>query len=268
MDLGLTGKVTAVSGAHRGTGAIIASMIAAEGAIVAVHGPEKGDSDGTVREIQQSGHSAFAVWGDLTTDEGASQAISGTIENAAAPSILINNWGGVAPGRWADTNAETWHADYERNVLSMVRLSALASEHMKAEHFGRIVNLGTLGTVQPAARTPHYYAAKSALAAASASLARELGPHGVTVNLVSPGLIKTDEVEAHFRARAERKGWGSDWPEIEKRALEEMGGGNPSGRMSTREEVAAAVLFLAGKSASHISGINLRVDGGAAGLSL
>lgn len=268
MDLGLTGKVAVVSGAHRGTGAIIASMLATEGAIVGVHGPKQGDSDSVVREIQQTGHTAFALWGDLTTDEGAAQTISGAMENASAPSILINNWGGVAPGRWTDTKAETWHADYERNVLSMVRLSALASEHMKAEHFGRIVNLGTLGTVQPAARTPHYYAAKSALAAASASLARELGPHGITVNLVSPGLIKTDEVEAHFRARAQRKGWGSDWAEIEKRAMEEMGGGNPSGRMSTREEVAAGVLFLASKPASHISGVNLRVDGGAGGLSL
>ncbi|CDO60680.1 short-chain dehydrogenase/reductase SDR [Candidatus Phaeomarinobacter ectocarpi] len=268
MDLGLTGTVALVSGAHRGTGSIIASMLAAEGARVAVHGPAQGDSDTVVHQIQNAGHEALSVWGDLTTDEGAHQAMAGTIENAAAPSILINNWGGVAPGRWADTKAETWHADYERNVLSMVRLSALASEHMKAEHFGRIVNLGTLGTVQPAARTPHYYAAKSALAAASASLARELGPHGITVNLVSPGLIRTDEVEAHFRTRAQRKGWGSDWPEIEKRAMEEMGGGNPSGRMSTREEVAAGVLFLASKPASHISGVNLRVDGGAGGLSL
>lgn len=268
MDLGLTGKTALVSGAHRGTGAVIARQLAQEGAVVAVHGPAEGDSDQVVHEIEQSGLTVFAVHGDLTTDEGADLAIRQVSKKSAPPHILVNNWGGVAPGRWAETDAKTWHADYERNVLSMVRLSSRVADHMKERGAGRIISLGTLGTIQPAARTPHYYAAKSALAAASASLARELGPYGITVNLVSPGLIRTDEVETHFKARAERKGWGSDWAEIEKRAMEEMGGGNPSGRMSTREEVAAAVLFLAGEPASHISGINLRVDGGAAGLSL
>ncbi len=268
MDLGLKGKVALVSGAHRGTGAVIASALAVEGAHVAVHGPQDGDSDATVRDIETIGHTAVAVSGDLTTDEGADKALSHTGAALGPPDILVNNWGGVAPGRWSGTEADTWHADYERNVLSMVRLSSRAAEHMKAKRAGRIVNLGTLGTVQPPARTPHYYAAKGALAAASASLARELGPFGITVNLVSPGLIRTDEVEAHFRQRAERKGWGNDWSEIEAHAMEEMGGANPSGRMSTREEVASAVLFLAGEPASHISGINLRVDGGAAALSL
>ena len=71
-----------------------------------------------------------------------------------------------------------------------------------------------------------------------------------------------------FRARAARKGWGEDWAEIEKRAMKEMGGGNPTGRMSTREDVAAAVVFLASDPAAHINGVNLRVDGGAAALAL
>ena len=257
-----------MSGAHRGTGSVIAQQLAREGAVVAVHGPDRGDSDDVVREIEKSGHSAIAVHGDLTTNEGADLAIHAVSKESAPPLVLVNNWGGVAPGRWENADADTWHADYERNVLSMVRLSSRAASYMKETGAGRIINLGTLGTVQPAARTPHYYAAKSALAAASASLARELGPYGITVNLVSPGLIKTAEVEAHFRARAERKGWGSNWGEIETRAMEEMRGDNPSGRMSTREEVAAAVVFLAGEPASHISGINLRVDGGASGLSL
>jgi len=268
MNLGLEGRVALVTGAHRGTGAVIARMLAAEGARVAVHGPEAGDAAETVAQIVEAQFTAASVDGDLTTDEGADQVLAATLAAAGQPTILINNWGGVAPGRWSEADMDVWHSDYERNVLSMARLSARVAPHMKDEGFGRIVNLGTLGTVQPPARTPHYYAAKSALAAASASLARELGPHGITVNLVSPGLIRTAEVEAHFRARAERNGWGDDWPTIEKRALEEMGGGNPSGRMSTREEVAAAVVFLASAAASHIAGVNLRVDGGAASLSL
>jgi 3-oxoacyl-[acyl-carrier protein] reductase len=266
MKLGLEGKTALVSGAHRGTGAVIAAQLAEEGARVFVHGHAEGEADEIVAAIRSAGHQAHSAHGDLTTNEGADLALAGLQSDPV--DILINNWGGVAPGRWSAADPEAWHEDYERNVLSMVRLSTRVAEPMKAAGWGRIVNLGTLGTVQPPARTPHYYAAKSALAGASASLARELGPHGITVNLVSPGLIRTDEVEAHFRTRAERKGWGDDWAEIEKRAMEEMGGGNPSGRMSTREDVAAAVVFLSSVPAGHISGINLRVDGGAAALSL
>lgn len=266
MKLGLDGKTAFVSGAHRGTGAVIARLLAEEGMQVIVHGPAPGDADATVGELRSAGHDAIAAHGDLTTDEGADAAIAAC--EGGPVDVLINNWGGVAPGRWEDSDPGTWHADYERNVLSMVRLSIRLSDGMKARGWGRIVNLGTLGTIQPPARTPHYYAAKSALAGASASLARELGGHGITVNLVSPGLIRTDEVEAHFRARAVRKGWGDDWAEIEKRAMKEMGGGNPTGRMSTREDVAAAVVFLASDPAAHINGVNLRVDGGAAALAL
>lgn len=268
MNLGLGGRTAFVSGAHRGTGAVIAAMLAAEGARVAVHGPAPGDADAVAADIAATGATAVAVAGDLTTDAGAASAMDAAAAALGAVSVLINNWGGVAPGRWSDATTEAWHADYERNVLSMVRLSRRAAPAMTAAGWGRIVNLGTLGTIQPPARTPHYYAAKSALAAASASLSRELGPHGITVNLVSPGLIRTDEVEAHFRARAAQKGWGSEWPEIETRAMQEMGGANPSGRMSTREDVASAVLFLASVPAAHINGVNLRVDGGAGGLSL
>lgn len=264
MNLGIAGKTAFISGAHRGTGAIIAHHLAREGARVFVHGPDVGDADETVATLRADGHEAIAAAGDLTTDAGAQAALG----KECAVDILVNNWGGVAPGRWSSTKTADWHSDYERNVLSMVRLSTSAADSMKKSGWGRVVNLGTLGTVQPPARTPHYYAAKAALSAASASLARELGPYGITVNLVSPGLIRTAEVEAHFRARAHRKGWGDDWAEIEKRAMDEMGGGNPSGRMSTREEVAAAVVFLASDPAGHISGINLRVDGGASGLTL
>jgi len=268
MDLGIAGKSAFVSGAHRGTGAVIARMLAEEGACVFAHGPRAGDADDTVSSLRADGFVANAVAGDLTTDDGVQDALSHVVAGGKDIDILVNNWGGVAPGRWSAADATTWHADYERNVLSMVRLSSALCGSMKAQGWGRIISLGTQGTVQPPARTPHYYAAKAALAAASASLARELGPFGITVNLVSPGLIRTAEVEAHFRRRAAAKGWGDDWAAIEARALDEMGGQNPSGRMSTREEVAAAVVFLAGAPAGHISGVNLRVDGAASALSL
>lgn len=268
MRFGLSGRVALVTGAHRGTGAVIAQMLAAEGATVAVHGHAPGDAQEVVRAIRAAGGSAAEVHGDLTEDAGAAAVVEAAAEQAGPPLILINNWGGVAPGRWLEGDLAPWYEDYERNVLSAVRLARLCAPPMQAAGWGRIVNLGTLGTLQPPSRTPHYYAAKAALAAASASLARALGPHGITVNTVSPGLIRTQEVESHIRTLAARNNWGDDWAEIERQALAHFGSASPSGRMSTREDVASAVVFLASEPAGHISGVNLRVDGGAGAMPL
>ena len=130
MKLGLDGKTAFVSGAHRGTGAVIARLLAEEGMQVIVHGPAPGDADATVGELRSAGHDAIAAHGDLTTDEGADAAIAAC--EGGPVDVLINNWGGVAPGRWKDSDPGTWHADYERNVLSMVRLSIRLSDGMKA----------------------------------------------------------------------------------------------------------------------------------------
>ena len=100
------------------------------------------------------------------------------------------------------------------------------------------------------------------LATMNASLAKELAPHGITVNLVSPGLIRTAEVEEMYRARAAREGWGDDWDAIATRvAATEMP--NPTGRVAEIAEVADLVCFLASPRAGFITGTNVRVDGGA-----
>ncbi len=135
---------------------------------------------------------------------------------------------------------------------------------MIANGWGRIVNLGTIGSTQPNARMPAYYAAKGALANLTVSLAKELAGSGVTANLVSPGLIRTAEVEAQYRTIARRKGWGDKWEEIEA-AIQREGGATPVGRMATRQEVADVVAFLASPRAAMIDGHNIRIDGGGLG---
>ena len=109
---------------------------------------------------------------------------------------------------------------------------------------------------------PHYYASKGALATLTVSLAKELAGSAITVNTVSPGLIRTAEVEAQYRAVAKRKGWGESWAEIEAGIMAE-GGANPLGRIARVEEVADLVVFLASDRAGFINGQNIRIDGGA-----
>lgn len=258
MDLQLKGKWALVTGSHRGTGAMIAARLASEGVRVLVHGFEAGQADAIVNDLP----GALAVHGDITNDAGAAALVASCQAIAPTLDLLINNYGTSGRGDWRDTSVDDWLDMYQKNVLSAQRMIRAFTPAMIAQRWGRVINLGTVGSTKPNASSPHYYAAKGALANLSLSLARELGPHGITVNLVSPGLIRTAEVEAMFLRRGEREGWGSTWEEVEPHVASDT----PIGRIARREEVADLVVYLCSPRASAIHGQNIRVDGGALGI--
>ena len=264
MNFGLDGKRVLVTGSSRGTGSEIARTFAAEGATVFVHGFEPGQAEPVAREISESGSIAHAVSGDIVTDAGA-DALAASVLDGGGVDVLVNNYGIATGGSWNDADAAGWIEMYERNVLSGVRMAKRLVPAMRDRGWGRVIFVGTVGAVRPRAVMPGYYAAKSALPAVVVSLAKELTGSGITVNCVSPGILRTAEVETHFRARAARKGWGDEWSEIEKRAVAEtIGAGSAATRLGLTSEVAAAVVFLASDQAAYINAIDLRVDGGAA----
>ena len=256
MDLHLENKNVLVTGGHRGTGFVIASRFLAEGANVFFHG----FTAETAHKAVEDAGGGHAIWGDITTDEGAADVFSRFTTTANHLDVLINNYGEAQPGHWGTATTADWIRLYEINTLSVVRM---------IEHFlptmqrgGRIINLGTIGSTRPNKIMPHYYASKGALANLTVSLAKEAGPKGITVNLVSPGLIRTPEVEASYLKKARKEGWGEDFATAEGKITETFFP-NPLGRIATRDEVAALVLFLAGEHASFINGQNIRIDGGA-----
>ncbi len=262
MDLQLAGKTALVTGSSRGTGEGIAKVMAREGATVIVHGMKPGngedDADRVANDIINSGGKAIPVIGDLTTDAGAEQVAQAT----GAVDILINNYGTADRGFWLDaaTGTDAWITAYQKNVLSAARMIRLLVPQMKARGWGRVIQLGTIGSTQPNARMPHYYASKGALANLTVSLMLELANTGITVNTISPGLIKTREVEEMYRRRAQKMGWGDDWDVIERHIMEEFG--NPSGRIARTEEVGDLVAFIASTRSHMINGMNIRIDGG------
>lgn len=260
MDLALRGKRALVTGSSRGTGAAIAAALAREGASVLVHGLEDGAAGPVVAGIRAEGGDAAGCWGDITTDSGADAAADQALAGGPVD-ILVNNYGTAARGGWAEAGTADWIAMYEVNVLSAARMIRLLTPAMRGKGWGRVIQLGTVGASRPAARMPHYYASKGALATMTVSLAKELAGTGITVNLVSPALIRTAEVEANLRARAERKGWGTEWAAIEAAALSESGG-NLVGRICRPEEVGDLVAYLASPRADFITGMNIRIDGG------
>ncbi|MCG8694725.1 MAG: SDR family oxidoreductase [Minwuiales bacterium] len=259
MDLDLEGRAALVTGAHRGTGAGIAKGLAAEGARVVVHGFAAGEADAVAEEI---GDEAIPIAGDILTDEGAAAAAEAALAAAGRIDILVNNYGKAERGTWTESGSADWIDLYEKNVLSAARMVRLLVPAMKQAGWGRVVNLGTVGSSRPGARMPAYYAAKGALATMTVSLAKDLAGTGITVNTVSPGLIRTVEVEETYRKLAARKGWGETWAEIEAGIMREVME-NPTGRIARIEEVADLVAFLVSPRAGFINGQNIRIDGGA-----
>lgn len=256
MNLELTGHRALITGSHRGTGEVIARRLAEEGASVVVHGFEQAAANAVAATIPN----ATAVAGDLLTDEGAASVWQAA--NAVSEvDILVNNYGTSDRGDFEHTPAEAWHALYEHNVLSASRLISLALPSFRGARWGRIINLGTAGTRNPGGRNPHYYAAKGALVTLTESLAKELAGTKIRVNLVSPGIIHTPEVEAWMRQTAAREGWGEDWAAIERQAVASRFP-NATGRFARREEIADLVCFLASHRADYIHGQNLFIDGG------
>ena len=244
MDLELTGRVAFISGSYRGTGEGIAKALAREGAHVLVHGFHADEPERVVAEIRAAGGRADGVSGDITNDEGAAQAAQAALRAAAQVDVLVNNYGVAEGPGWLAGRTRDWISIYEKNVLSAVRLTQAFVPGMTARGFGRVIFVGTIGSSRPAARMPHYYASKAALPNMTVSLAKELAGSGVTVNLVSPGLIATREVRERFSEERLRD--------------------NPSGVACTPEDVGHLVAWLASPRSACVNGANLRIDGGAA----
>ena len=263
MDLGLAGRTALVTGSWRGTGAGIARALAAEGATVLVHGLEPGTTDEVVSGIAASGGTVHAVHGDIRTDEGAAELVRSVDAVTDRVDILVNNYGVADGTTWDASDGPSWHASYDTNVVSGVRVTNAVVPGMRARGWGRVVFVSTVGATRPGDRIPEYYAAKGALPSITVSLAKHLAGTGITVNCVSPGVIATPEMVERFTERAARRGLATDWATVERMVLDEVMP-NPSGRVPFPDDVGRFVAMVVGEPSWHLNGAHLRFDGGTA----
>lgn len=256
-------KRALVTGSSSGIGASIARALASEGAHVIVHGRDRARADAVADSIRSAGGTAAVVVGDLASEVGAAAVAEGALAAFGGVDILVNNAGGAAEGQvksWFAVPMEEWAVSYERNVMAAARLIRALAPGMKERGWGRIVQIATAAATIPTAAQPEYGTAKAAMLNMSLGVSKALAGSGVTVNAVSPGMIRTPGLEDFLRDFAHRRGWGDDIDQAAAYVLK--GTGQTVHRIGTVEDVAYAVSFLVSPRADFLNGLNLHVDGG------
>ena len=256
MNLGLEGRTALVVGGGGGLGAGVARALAREGARVAVAGRDQSSAGRTAEAISAEGHEASPVHLDLTELASLDAALGAIHDRYGEVEILFNNSGGPPPTTATGQPIELWREQFEAIVAGVIALTDRVLPAMRERGWGRIITNTSSGVIAPIPNLALSNSLRLAIVGWSKTLASEVAPDGVTVNVVVPGRIATDRVRALDEARAKRE--GTTVEAVVASSIAAI----PAGRYGDPDEYAAVVAFLAGEPASYITGAMVRVDGG------
>ncbi len=247
----LRGKTALVTGASRGIGAATAIALARKGAarVVVHYGSYREGAEQTAAEVRAAGAAAEVMGADLSTEEGIAAFVGQLPQAAPKVDILVNNAGAlVRRAKLAESTPELFDAVYNLNVKSLWFITQAVAPSMVANGGGVIVNLSSIAARNGGGPGATLYAsAKAAVAAITKGWAKELAPHGVRVNAVSPGTV-----DNYFHEKYST-------PEILGNVVKMT----PQGRLSTNEDMADVIAFLCSEAARNIIGQTIEVNGGA-----
>ena len=254
----LKDKVAVVTGSASGIGRAIADRFVSEGAVVVIADMNESAIETTVEEIKSAGGKAAGYKLDVSKCEQTQEIMRKVVEEHGRIDILVNNAGISRYRPFLTATAEDWDMVLDVDLKGVFFCSRAASPQMIKQKYGRIVNissaLGTGATPHKTAGSPGgsaaYSSAKAGVIMLTKILARELGPHGVTVNCVAPGTFITP-----FNKLARTAEEVAEHLEHRKKTV-------VLGRIGTLEELSSPILFLASDESSYITGQTLCVDGG------
>ncbi len=246
-QFGLRGQVALVTGSSRGLGRAMARALAQAGADVVVNGRDPAALAPVVAELRAFGGQAHALAADLGDRAAVQQLIDHAVAWQGRLDILVNNAGIIRRTPAAEHGDADWDAVLRVNLDGVFTACRAAGRHMLARSSGRIINVASLLTFFGGITVPGYAASKGAVGQLTKALSNEWSGRGVNVNAIAPGYMRTDNTAA-LQADATRS------REILSRI--------PAGRWGEPADLEGAVVFLASRASSYLSGHILTVDGG------
>jgi len=249
-DLSLTGRTALVTGAGAGMGRAYSEALAARGAHVVVLDLRADKADETVAAIEAAGHAAEPLAADVSDIKALHPQIQAVVEARGAVDILVNN-AGISGLRapFEDVDEDFYDRMMAVHVKGAFFVTQALVPAMKAQTYGKIVNVSSIFAMKGSPNAPHYTAAKGALLGLTKALAVELAPWNICVNAIAPPLIRTEMTEETL---------GADSPEWDKRGAAVPLGG----RLAEPAEMAKTVAFLAGPDSDFMTGQTLSPNGG------
>jgi NAD(P)-dependent dehydrogenase (short-subunit alcohol dehydrogenase family) len=250
----LEGQVALITGAGQGLGRAIAREYAAEGAKVALLERNPATLDATVAELRTAGHEAQGYALDVTDYAAVGEAVSAMIGEWSKIDVLVNNAGIFRSGTILDDSLNNWRDVMAVNLEAVYMVSKLVVKHMAARGYGRVIHIASVAGTASRGNVGSYNASKGAIIAFTKSMAVELAPHGIAVNAISPGFMRTAMMQSDD---------GKDLTEAEDYvALYYKKRRIPMARSAEPEDVASSAVFLASDYCRYMTGQVLIVDGG------
>ena len=257
MDLELTGKVAIVTGGSAGVGKAVACELAREGVDVVICGRRREILEEAGRELaQQTGRRIVPVPADTTKRDSVEQLVKETIAALGKVDILVNNAatpGGLVRGQLTDAGEELLLEDINTKVVGYFRCAKAVTPHMRRQGWGRIINIGGLSGRQSGNISG---LRNAAIVHLTKTLSDQLGPYGITVNLVHPGTTRTERSGPMYAEQARQQGVTVE--EIERRVAQNIA----IRRIVDAKEVGYVVAFLASPKATAITGEIIAAGGG------
>jgi len=258
MDFGLGDKKALVTASSKGIGKACALELAREGADVAICARGAEVLDATRSQIaEETGRKVVAIRTDLSFGAQIEELVERARTELGGIDVLVTNAGGPPSGSFMDFDDEAWMKAVSLNLMSVVRLNRLVVPAMREAGGGAIINLTSISVKEPIRGLVLSNAVRAGVVGLSKTLADELGPDGIRVNVVCPGYTATERMTELMRARAARE--GRDYDEVAAGFHNSV----PLGRFADPADVARMVAFLASDAADYVTGVTVQVDGGA-----
>lgn len=251
----LTGRVALITGGAKGMGRGMAVKFAEEGCSVAIADISMKEANDTQAEVLKRGVDGLAIECDVTDSKQVHETVDKVISKFEKVDILVNNAGGMPQTPpIEDITEEEWDKVFALNLKSDFLFCKYVVPYMKEKRYGKIINLSSIGAINPPAHAIHYNTAKAGVIGFTYDLARALAPFNICVNAILPGPVRTSFYDRTIGSMTEK----------EKDEFFNNIGQNkvPLKRVGTPDDIAGAALFLASELSAYVTGETLLVSGG------